>query len=233
MGDERDPGAGRWPGDARVVLSWMRASGGLLQELVGQEMARADAAGAPDAAIRAHLRFAAAALEACAGEPVAAALSGMRDDLPLWFDETADLLDQHVSVGEGVVALEAHLQFGVLPGVDPAVEESIRRRVRIEGWLRLFLMDLERRLGPGEDGLTESALSWLAAHRRDLGRLIVWLDRQAKAAAERARDAPLDLATQAELGQVAAIQAYVRQLIEAISASISGSTPATDGDPIG
>jgi hypothetical protein len=225
---------GAWPEDPGAVLGWMRVHGERLQELVVQEARdAADAAPAGDAAVRAHLRFAAAAMEATAGDRLAEAVEGFSDELSIWFEEARDLFDEHLEIGAGAMALEAHLQFGALPGEDPSIDEGLRRRLRIEGWLRLFLVALERRLGPAEDGFAEAVLAWIGARRRELGRLIIWLDRRAKlAAAARIGRGTVDLAIQDEISQAAVVQAHVRQLVEAVSAVLTGDGgPAEDGAP--
>lgn len=226
--------SGAWPEDPGAVLGWMRVHGERLQELVAEEAHDpADAAPAGDAAVRAHLRFAADAMEATADDRLGEALEGFSDELATWFEEARDLFDEHLEIGAGAMALEAHLQFGALPGEDPSIDEGLRRRLRIDGWLRLFLVALERRLGPAEDGFAEAVLAWIGARRRELGRLIIWLDRQAKlAAAARIAGGTVDLAIQNEISQAAVVQAHVRQLIEAVSAVLTGdSRRAEDGAP--
>lgn len=225
---------GAWPDDPGAVLAWMRVHGERLQQLVTQEARdAADAAPAGDAAVRAHLRFAAAAMEATGGDGLREAVEGFSDELSIWFAEAQDLFDEYLEIGAGAMALEAHLQFGALPGEDPSIDEGLRRRLRIEGWLRLFLMELERRLGPAEDGFAEAVLAWIGARGRELGRLIIWLDRRAKlAAAARIGTRTVDLAIQDEISQAAVVQAHVRQLVEGVSAVLTGDTGRVeDGAP--
>ena len=206
------------------TLAWMREHGDVLRGLVTAEQGDdPDRAPAGDAAIRAQLRFLAAALEATAAPEVASRLTGFSDDLPEWFEGSRDLFEDHVATGAGVIALEQHLQFGVSPGSDPSLDAGLERRVRIGGWIRIFLLGLELRLGPAADGLEGEALGWIGAHQRELARLIFSLDRQAKASARQASGA-VDLETQDAIGQAMVVQGHVRMLVDALAAALAGST---------
>lgn len=220
------------PIDAAAVLAWMSRHGPMLRELVEYETrGEDDDRLAGDPAIRAHLRFAAHALEETAGEPTRAAISGLGDDLADWFDEARPLFDEHVASGAGAIALEEHLQFGTRPGRDPSLDEALGRGVRIGGWIRLFLLALEGRLGPAADGMAGQVLAAMAARRRDLSRLILRLDRAAKAAA--ARRGVGDLDTQGRIGEVATVQGHVRLLVEEIAAALGDGTSSrlAEGGP--
>lgn len=208
--------------EARV---WMRDNGDVLRALLAEEGGD-DPEPAGDAAIRAHLRFMIAALAATAPEPLADELGAFTHELPGWLAEAGEeLLDQHLAIAEGAMALEEHLQFGVSPGTDPALDAGLERRARIGGWTRIVLLGLEGHLGPAWDGLEAQTLTRLGSQHRELGRLIVALDREARAAARRASGGAPDLDTEDMVGQVAALQAHVRITLEALAASLSDSGP--------
>lgn len=212
--------------DAALALAWMREHGALLRSYVAEDQ-EGDDAPAGDPAVRAHLRFAAAAIEATAAPDPAGRLEGLADDLPGWFEEHRDLYDHHLDTGEGAIALEEHLQFGARPGTDPSLDAALHRRLRISGWVRLTLLAVEARLGPAADGLAADALSWMGERQRDLSRLILTLDREAKARAARAAPGGVvDLALQDEIGQAATVQANVRMTVEALAATVPGAPPA-------
>jgi hypothetical protein len=207
--------------DAALALAWMREHGEALRGFLAEED-DGDDSPAGDPAIRAHLRFAAAAIEATATPELAAGLGGLADGLPGWFEEHRDLYDHHLDTGEGAIALEEHLQYGVRPGVDPSLDAGLHRRLRIGGWIRLTLLAVEVRLGPAADGLASQALAWIGDRQRDLSRLILALDREAKARAARAAGpaGATDLALQDEIGQAATVQGNVRMMVEALAASL-------------
>jgi hypothetical protein len=220
----------REPLAAAAALAWMREHGGLLRDLVTQEQGdEPHPAPAGDAAIRAQLRFLAAALEATAEPELAAALAGFGDDLPRWFADNTDLYDEHIARGVGAIALEEHLQFGVRPGSDPSLDAGLERRVRIGGWLRIFLLGLEVRLGPSADGLEGETLAWMGSRQRELARLIFSLDRHSKASARASAGGAVDLETQDAIGQAAVVQGHVRQLVEALAATLA----VEESDPEG
>lgn len=209
---------------AAEMLGWMRRNGEVLRDLVAEELADGeDPAPGGDAAIRAHLRFAAAALLATATPPLRDELEGFAEGLPGWFSESRPLLDRHLATGAGAMALEEHLQFGVRPGADPSLDAGLERRLRIGGWIRILVLGLETHLGPGHDGLARQVLDWIGGRHRELSRLILSLDRELKAAGRRAAPgATLDLATQDGIGQAANVQGHVRMLVEALGATLGG-----------
>jgi hypothetical protein len=204
---------------ATKTLAWMRDHGDLLREVVREDLVEADdltPGGDPN--IRAHLRFVAIALRETLPAPVGERLEGFADALPTWFDESAPLFDAHLETGVGAIALEEHLQFGTLPGSDPSLDAGLERRVRIGGWIRIFLLGLEAHLGPPADGLGDQVLGHMGAHQRDLARLIFSLDLQAKnAAREAGGGGAVDLEAQDQIGQAAAVQGHMRLLVEAIA----------------
>jgi len=160
-------------------------------------------------------------MEETAAPALAERLEGFAEGLPGWFAENEDLYEEHLETGIGAIALEEHLQFGVLPGSDPSLDAGLERRVRIGGLIRVFLLGLELHLGPGADGLEGGAMAWMGERSRELSRLILSLDVQAKSAARASAGEAVDLETQDAIGQVAVVQGYVRQLVEALEAVLA------------
>jgi hypothetical protein len=210
-------------GEARAALAWMREHGDVLRALVDDELTRdPDDAPGGDGAVRAHLRFAAAALAATGPEALRPALSDAAAGLPEWFAEGRDLYEDHLDTGHGAIALEQHLQFGTEPGRDPSLDAGLHRRLRINGWIRLLLHGLEMRLGPAADGLAQEVLDAMGTRQRELSRLILALDREAKAAARRAAGArAADLSTQDAIGQAATVQAHVPLMVEELAPALA------------
>lgn len=207
---------------ATATLAWMRDHGDLLRETVREDLAEsADLTPGGDPNIRAHLRFVAMALRATLPPPVADELEGFSDGLPAWFDESIALFDAHLEAGIGAIALEEHLQFGTLPGADPSLDAGLERRVRIGGWIRIFLLGMEAHLGPPADGLGDEVLAYMGARQRELARLIFSLDLQAKNAALEAAGGGVDVEAQDQIGQAAAVQGHMRLLVEAIAEALT------------
>ena len=207
------------------VLAWMSEHGGRLRELVTAEQeGERELAPADDPTIRAHLRYAAEALAATAPEPLATGLAGFADALPEWFTECQPLYEDHLAAGVGAIALEEHLQFGTRPGVDPSLDAALHFRLRITAWVRIFLIGIERWLGPAADGLAEEVLEEIRGRSGDLGRMILSFGTAAKSAARAASGGPVDIETQDEIGQVAAVQGHVRIMLEALT----GARPTQD-----
>lgn len=213
------------------ALAWMRAHGDALRGLVADERGGPDddpSAGG-DPAIRAHLRFATAALAATGPEALRPDLAAFAGELPSWFGEGRELYEDHLDTGHGAMALEQHLQFGTEPGRDPSLDAGLHRRLRIGGWIRVLLHGLEIRLGPPADGLAQQVLDAIGARHRELSRLILALDREAKAAARRSGGAlASDLATQDEIGQAATVQGHVRMLVEELAEALARMTDGGD-----
>ncbi len=209
-------------GDGRAALAWMREHGATLREYVAEARERdPDDSPGGDGAVQAHLRLAAAALAATGPPSLRDALDGFAEDLPEWFDEGRELYDDHIDTGHGAIALEQHLQFGTEPGRDPSLDAGLHRRLRIGGWIRVFLLGLEIRLGPAADGLAQEVLNRMGARHRELSRLILALDMEAKAAARRtSADAATDLELQDGIGQAAAVQGHVRIMVEELAAAL-------------
>lgn len=204
------------------TLGWMRRHGDVLRGLVADEQKDdPDPTAGGDPSVRAHLRFAATALSETAPEALRPDLAGFVEELPRWFAESRDLYEDHLDTGHGAIALEEHLQFGTSPGHDPSLDAGLHRRLRITGWIRVFLLGLELRLGPPADGLAQQVLDAIGARHRELARLILALDREAKAAARRAGGGwASDIETQDEIGQVAVVQGYVRVMVEELAPTL-------------
>ncbi len=207
-------GAAPWC-DAAAARAWMAAHGGRLRALVDDEAGTAPVRWpADDGAIRANLVFVAEALTATATPSGRAALAGFAEGLDAWFDQEGDELAAQLARAEGAIALEQHLQFGTTPGHDPSLDAGLERRMRLGAWVRLFALGLEAHLGPSADGVADALLAWIGARQRELARLVVSLDRRAKAdAGPGATTETLD-----ELGQFAVVRAHMRQLTEAVAA---------------
>lgn len=207
---------------ATATLGWMRDHGDLLREIVREDLAEAeDLTPGGDPNIRAHLRFVATALRETLPPPVSDELEGFAEGLQDWFDESLPLFDAHLETGVGAIALEEHLQFGTLPGADPSLDAGLERRVRIGGWIRVFLLGMEAHLGPSADGLGDQVLAYMGARQRELARLIFSLDLQAKNAAREAAGGGVDVEVQDQIGQAAAVQGHMRLLVEAIAEAVT------------
>lgn len=208
------------------ALGWMRGHGEVLRALVADERGGGDDPSAGgDPAIRAHLRFATEALAATGPAPLRPELAAFAGELPSWFAEGRELYEDHLDTGHGAIALEQHLQFGTRPGHDPSLDAGLHRRLRIGGWIRVLLHGLEIRLGPPADGLAQQVLDAMGARQRELSRLILALDREAKAAARRAGgELAADLSTQDEIGQAATVQGHVRVLVEELAGALTRMT---------
>lgn len=205
------------------MLAWMREHGDVLRALLAEEGAgEDDTSPGGDAAVRAHLRFAGASLLANVRPQLTEEVSGFVEGLSAWFEEGRPLYEEHLATGAGAMALEEHLQFGARPGSDPSLDEGLSRRLRIGGWTRVFLLGLELRLGPEHDGIAREVLDWIGARQRELSRLILALDREAKIAARRAGAGGIDLPTQDGIAQAASVQGHVRMLVEALGAALGG-----------
>ena len=206
-----------------AVLAWMSEHGADLRRLVADEQAgERELAPGDDPTIRAHLRFTAAALTATAGPGLSARLEGFADELPEWFTESQPLYEDHLATGAGAIALEEHLQFGTRPGSDPSLDAGLHRRLRIGAWIRIFLVGLERWLGPAADGLAGQTLAAMGERGRDLSRLILSFDSRAKAAARSASGGkPIDIDIQDEIGQAAAVQGHIRLMVESLTEVLS------------
>jgi hypothetical protein len=219
-----DPLAGTPPNgvDVGAALAWMQAHPDLLRTLLEEEAEDgADPAPAGDAAIRAHLRYLAAALEETLPDRLAYGISGLFEELPQWFEEGRQLYDEHLAMAAGAIALEEHLQFRTSPGSDPSLDESLDRRARLGAWTRLFLLAVEERLGPAADGLTEAAMAWMAANQRTLMGYVIALDRRARTSITSQMGPYADRATLDQAGQAAVVQGHLRLVADALAVAMS------------
>ena len=125
-----------------------------------------------DPTIRAHLRFVATALtrdgRAAAG---ATRLEGFADELPEWFDESLSPSTRTTSRPASAPSpWRSTSSSGPRPGSDPSLDAGLDRRVRIGGWIRIFLLGMEARLGPSADGLGDQVLAqWARASASSRG----------------------------------------------------------------
>jgi hypothetical protein len=206
-----------------AVLAWMSEHGAQLRRVVADEQAgERELAPGDDPTIRAHLRFAALALTATAGPDLSARLEGFAGELPGWFTESQPLYEDHLATGVGAIALEEHLQFGTRPGSDPSLDAALHRRLRIGAWIRIFLVGLERWLGPAADGLADQTLAAMGERGGDLARLILSFDIRAKAAARSVSGGkPVDIDIQDEIGQAAALRGHIRLMLESLTEVLS------------
>ncbi len=210
------------PLDAAAVLAWMQANPARLRALLAEEdPAARDDSPAADSAVRAHLRFAAEGLMAGIAPALAPAIEGMADGLGAWFAADRDVFDRQILLGRGAIALEEHLLYGADGGSEPAIHAALERRMRIGAWIRLFLRCLESRLGPGYDGLTEVALDWSGGRGRDLASAIVQGHHRHLTALAEATGHPTTAAERDQSSQAAAVQANVRQTIDAVAHALA------------
>ena len=215
----------------------MRTHGDVLRELVADEQGDdPDHSPGGDPSVRAHLRFAATALAATGRRRCARALGRSPRTCPSGSRRAATSTRSTSTPGDGAIALEEHLQFGTSPGHDPSLDAGLHRRLRIGGWIRVFLHRPGARLGPAADGLAPQVLDAVGARQRELSRLILALDREAKAAARRAGGGwRSDLETQDEIGQAATVQGHVRVLVEAVTEALESAAlrppPRTGSEP--
>jgi hypothetical protein len=210
--------------DVAAALAWMQSHADLLRTLLEEEAeegGEGDTGPAGDPAIRAHLRFLAAALEETAPLQLAYALSGLFEELPEWFEDARELYEDQLARAAGAIALEEHLQFRTSPGTDPSLDASLDRRARLGAWTRLFLLAVEERLGPGADGLTENALAWMAANQRTLMGYVMALDRRGRRSLSDRIGALADRATLDDMSLAAVVQGHLRLVADALAASLA------------
>jgi hypothetical protein len=201
----------------------MQLNGATLRALLEDEAraagAEGDLAPAGDPAIRAHLRFVAAALAGTASEGSRARLEAFAAGLGERLAECGPALDAELQlVGDGA-AFEASMQFGEGARDDPAMGPMLERRVRVQAWTRVFLAALDEGLGPGT---ADAANAWMAARQTQLADTIFAMDRRAKQAEidRGGQDAVADPATVNRIGQAAMLQAHTRFLVEALAATM-------------
>ena len=210
------------PLDASAVLAWMQAHPGRLRELLREEDPDdLEQSPAADAAVRAHLRLAAEGLMAGIDSELADRVDGMADDLDEWFRDDHELFERQIELGRGAIALEEHLLYGASGETEPEIHAALERRVRLGTWNRLFLRCLEARLGPGYDGLTETALEWSKEHERDLAASILQMHHRQVKAMEAALGRAVTADARDQSSQLAAVAGHVRHAVEAAAHAMS------------
>lgn len=210
------------PLDAAAVLAWMQAHPGRLRELLREEDPDdLEQSPAADAAVRAHLRLAAEGLMAGIDAQLADRVGGMADDLDEWFRDDHELFERQIELGRGAIALEEHLLYGASGETEPEIHAALERRVRLGTWNRLFLRCLEARLGPGYDGLTETALEWSKEHERDLAASILQMHHRQVKAMEAALGRAATADERDQSSQLAAVAGHVRHAVEAAAHAMS------------
>ncbi|MSO44191.1 MAG: hypothetical protein EXQ74_02600 [Thermoleophilia bacterium] len=209
------------PLNAAVVLTWMREHPDRLRELLREEdPTGAENAAAADAAVRAHLRFAAEGFPHGATPELAGRLKGLADALTDWFDEDREVFDHMVALGRGAVALEEHLIYGTDAEREPELHAALARRVRLTTWNLLFLRCLEYHLGPSYDGLSDAAITESRGRERELGTTILHMHKIALDVIQHHTGRPPTGDERAQSSQAAAVQAYVRQTVESAARAL-------------
>jgi len=210
------------PLDASAVLAWMQTNPERLRELLREEDPHdREESPAADPAVRAHLRLAAEGLLTGIAPELADEVSGMADDLDGWFEADREVFDRQIELGRGAIALEEHLLYGASGETEPAIHAALERRVRLGAWSRLFLRCLEARLGPGYDGLTETALEWSKSRERDLAATILQMHHRQVKAMETALGRPITPEERDQSSQLAAVTGHVRHTVEAAAHALA------------
>jgi hypothetical protein len=145
----------------------------------------------------------------------------MADDLDEWFRDDHELFERQIELGRGAIALEEHLLYGASGETEPEIHAALERRVRLGTWNRLFLRCLEARLGPGYDGLTETALEWSKEHERDLAASILQMHHRQVKAMEAALGRAVTADERDQSSQLAAVAGHVRHAVEAAAHAMS------------
>lgn len=201
----------------------MQQNSARLRTLLEAEAAgEGDLSPAGEPAIRAHLRLVSEALAATAGPATRDGLEQLALELPNLFTEReAEIADQMARQAEAAEH-ELDRQFGVDRAPDdPSVRGMADRRMRVDGWLRLFLRWAGQAID--DDGFAPAALAWMDAHQTDLANTIFAMDRRAKEAeiarsGEAAVDDPVIVN---RIGQAAMLQAHTRFVVEACAATFT------------
>lgn len=201
----------------------MQQSSARLRTLLEAEAeGESDLSPAGEPAIRGHLRLVSEALAATAGPATRPGLEQLAVELPNYFaDRDGQIADQMARQAEAADH-ELDRQFGVdRPVDDPSVRGMADRRMRVDGWLRLFLRWVGEAIG--DEGFAPAAVAWMDEHQTDLANTIFAMDRRAKEAeiartGEAAVDDPVVVN---RIGQAAMLQAHVRFLIEACAATFT------------
>jgi hypothetical protein len=184
----------------------------------------ADLSPSGDPAIRAHLRFVAAALSGTASEGARDRLEGFAADLGPRLADPGPALDAQLELVGSGTAFEVAKQFGAGAAEDPAMGPMLDRRVRMQAWTRLFLAELDGALG---GGVADGANAWMAERQEVLADTIFAMDRRAKRAEmdRGGADAVADPEAVNRIGQAAMLQAHTRFLVEALAATMGVRRP--------
>lgn len=204
---------------ARGLLVWMQSHHGRLLELVDEgAVGTGDPSPAGDAAIRAHLRFAAEALAANAGPGQAAELERFAAHLDVRMHEAEASMDEVLEHLQNATAFEAESQFGDGVSEDQAFVAVLERRLRVDAAIQIFLEALDR-ARPDRPPIRQPTLDWWKANARRLAHTIFALDRGAKQALLDRGDADAvanpELVNQ--LGQAAVLQGHIKFLVDALA----------------
>jgi hypothetical protein len=219
-----DPPTG--PLDARTSFAWMQAHPERLRALLREEdTGDPGTDAASDAAVRAHLRFAAEGLAHGAHPDLRPRITGMADDLGAWFDADRGYFEGQVGLGRGAIALEEHLLYGASEETEPTIHAALQRRVRLGAWNALFLRCLEDRLGRGYDGLAEEALQWSKARERDLAAAILQMHHRALTTLAESTGHPATHDERDQSSRAAAVRGHVRHVVEAAAHAVASVHP--------
>ena len=181
-----------------------------------------DLSPAGEPAIRGHLRLVSEALAVTAGPATRGGLEQLALDLPNWFTERDGEIADQMARQAAAAEHELDRQFGTdRPTDDPSVQGMADRRMRVDGWLRLFLRWVGESIG--DDGFASVAVAWMDDHQTDLANTIFAMDRRAKEAeiARTGETAVDDPVVVNRIGQAAMLQAHTRFLVEACAATFT------------
>ena len=207
---------------ARGLLVWMQSHHGRLLELVEEEaVGTDDPSPAGDPAIRAHLRFVAAALAANAGPGQAAELERFAEHLDVRMHEAEASMGDVLEHLEDATAFEAESQFGDGVSDDRAFVAVLERRLRVDAAIQTFLEALDR-ARPDRPPIRQPTLDWWTAHARRLAHTIFALDHGAKQALLDRGDsaAVADPEVVNQLGQAAMLQGHIKFLVVALAQNL-------------
>lgn len=204
---------------SQAILGWMQLNTPRLRELLVEEVGNAgDPSPVSDGAIRAHLRFVGEAFStnASAANP---GLAGFADGaLMARLRSAGDDFGQYVKATGEAHAFEAEKQFGADAGNDPSNRAVLDRRVRVGGWIQVFLAALDETCAPDEP-ISPAVNEWMHDRQVQLADTIFAMDRRAKEAEiARGNDTAVnDPDTVNQIGQATMLQAHMRFLVEALA----------------
>ena len=206
---------------AQAMLVWMGQNDARLRELLDEEAIDSDdLSPIGDASVVAHLRFMAEALSAHAA-PGDTDMEDFATRLPALLADREELHQSTLNALGEAHAFEAGKQFGDAAGDDPANQQVIERRVRVESWLKVFLSALDG--ARDREPIAERVAAWMLERQTQLADTIFALDRRAKEN-ERDREGEQAIANPDivnRIGQAATVRAYTRFTIEALAENLS------------